>query len=71
MALKTKILLFKQGRKRPQICIKCDKRGTFGERKSERKRKREREIESEKQANKAWSFQTKKTRKCKKKCDLR
>ena len=32
----------KQGRKRPQICIKCNKRGTFGERKRKREREKER-----------------------------
>ena len=36
-------------RKRPKICIKCNKRATFGERKreTEREREREREIERE------------------------
>ena len=36
----------KQGRKRPQICIKCNNRGTFEERKREREKKRERERDS-------------------------
>ena len=31
----------KQGQKRPYICIKCNKRGTFGKRKSKRKRERD------------------------------
>ena len=30
----------KQGRKLPQICIKCNKRRTFGERKRKRERER-------------------------------
>ena len=34
--------LKKQWRKRPEICIKCNKRGNFGERK--RKREREKDI---------------------------
>ena len=29
-------LNYKQGRKLPQICIKCIKRGTFGEREKDR-----------------------------------
>ena len=33
--------IFEQGQKRPQICIKCNKRGTFGERKREKKREKE------------------------------
>ena len=48
-----------QGQKRPQICIKCNKKGTFAERKRERKkregkkreRKRERERGRERESN--------------------
>ena len=35
----------KKGRKSPQICIKYNKRGTFGERKRERQKEREKERE--------------------------
>ena len=38
----------KQGRKRPYICIKCIKRGTFEERDIYRSRKRETKREREK-----------------------
>ena len=39
----------KQGLKRPLICIKCNKRGTFKKRKREREREKESQRERERE----------------------